>query len=299
MEISYEILWFDDQPDSIREDRDGVEDFLKEFGIEPKISIITTPVDQSIPDLVKDPELDILLVDYRMDDMDGAQLVHQIRTTDHVYLPVIFYSSLGIEDILKAVYDTQLDGVYITDRNYLVQKFKDVALSLLNKEHTPKRTRGLLMEEVSEIDAKFKDIYDHIWRKLPENHKQNLTNYLKNIIEERAKGAEKRLKQFPTHPRDFSHHMSDKFLSPSYDTHTRWRVVCKMLEYLGYDSGNREILKDFKPLLLDPRNIYAHRTKQELREKHSEKQCVRIRREIRRQLDNVNHIIADTISDFQ
>ena len=308
MKISYKILWIDDQLDHIEEDRMGVEEFLEKFGILADISIITNSIDQSISDLTREhisnnPELDILLVDYHMPDLKGDELVSQIRNTDHVYLPVIFYSARGIEEILQAAYEARLDGVYFTDRLYLIRKFQEVALSLLNREHTPKRIRGLLMEEVSEIDAKFKDIYDHVWEKLPENSKQNLVRYLKNIIAERAKNANNTLDNFPAHPRDFSHHMGDKFLSPSYDTHTRCRVVCKMLEYLGYDRDNREVLKEFhfhqgEDSLLELRNRYAHRTRQELQENHSVDECIKVRQEIRRQQDNIDRIV-DSVSSSQ
>lgn len=303
MKISYKILWIDDQLDHIEEDRIGAEEFLEQFGIHADISTVTNPADQSIPDSVekhiRNPELDLLLVDYHMDGMNGAELVDRIRNTDSVYLPVIFYSARDIEDILKAAYDAQLDGVYITHRNQLIGKFRKVVQSLLKKEHTTKRTRGLLMEEVSEIDARFKAIYESVWEKLSEDNRQKLIQYLKNIIADQAKNAEKKSEKFPADLESFSRHMDEKFLSPSYDTFTRWRIVCKMLEYMEYDSGNREILKEFKNRLLDLRNTYAHRTKQELQENHSEDQCVEIRREIRRQLDNVNHIIANTVSDLQ
>ena len=55
--------------------------------------IVTNLEGQSIPDLVSNQELDILLVDYHMDGMNGDELVQEIRNREHVYLPVIFYSS--------------------------------------------------------------------------------------------------------------------------------------------------------------------------------------------------------------
>ena len=325
MKISYKILWIDDELGSIKDDRRNVEDFLEEFGIHADISIITNSVDQSILkdfleefgihadisiitdsmdqsilDLVRkhidNPELDILLVDYHMKGMDGDKLVSQIRNTDHVYLPVIFYSSSSIEVILKAAYDAQLDGVYITHRDHLTQKFENVARSLLNKEHTTKRTRGLLMEEVSEIDAKFKDVYEQAWGKLTEGNRDKLTNYLKEIVEKQAQYANNKSKEFPNDTTAFSSHMDKEFLSKSYDTYTRWRVVRKMLNYLEYDDlSSRNILKRFGPQeedsLLNLRNIYAHNTRLKLEESHSDEKCVEIRRELRHQQSNIDRIV--------
>lgn len=300
MKTSYKILWIDDQPNSIVDDQKDVTDFLEEFGIRADISVITASDDETILDLIRDPiknpELDILLVDYHMKGMDGDELVNEIRNTDHVYLPVVFYSSSRIDIISEAVHAARLDGVYITNRDYLIQKFKDVAQSLLNKEHTTKRTRGLLMEGVSEIDAKFKDIYERVWEKLTEENKQKLTEYLKKIIVERAEKTKKKSEEFPTDLGVFSSHMDSEFLSKSYDTHTRWRVVRKMLDYLGYDLNIREILKEFgltkEGALLNLRNDYAHATREKLEEGHSSGKCVEIRRELRRQQSNIDHILA-------
>ena len=299
MKTSYKILWIDDEPGSIREDQENVETFLEKFGIYADISVIAPSEDESASVLIRghieNPELDILLVDYHMEGMDGDELVRQIRYTDHVYLPVIFYSSSGIDAILKAAYDAQLDGVYFTDKNYIIQKFEEVALSLLNKEHTTKRTRGLLMEGVSEIDAKFKDVYRQVWEKLTEKDKRNLIKNLEDIIAGKAKDANKRLDRFPTDLKGFSSHMDNEFLSKSYDTYTRWRVVSKMLEYVGYNLDSREILKEFglqeEGKLLKLRNTYAHTTRQELQKSHSTEKCVEIRRELRRQQSNIDHIV--------
>ena len=295
MKITYKILWIDDELDSIEEDKRGIEDFLEKFGIQSDISIITNSEEQSIPglvdDCINDPEIDILLVDYHMDDMDGAELISKIRNTDHVYLPVIFYSAYGIEDVRKAAYEARLDGVYIADRNHLIRKFGEVARSLLNKEHTTKRIRGLLMEEVSEMDAKFKDIYDYVWEELSEENRQALISYLKNIVVERVENAKDKLGKFPTDLEDFSGHMKRRFLSKLYDTYTRWRIVRKMLGYLDGDfSDDQEILKDFKRLL-DERNTYAHSTIEELQEKHSKDECIKIRRDVRHQQDNIDRIL--------
>ncbi len=297
MKIAYKILWIDDELDSIKEDKRDIENFLEEFGIQSDISVITNSEEQSIPELVdwhinNDPEIDILLVDYHMEGMNGAKLISKIRNTDHVYLPVIFYSALGLERVLKAAYDDKLDGVYITHRDYLVGKFSEVARSLLNKEHTTKRTRGLLMEEVSEMDAKFKHIYDYVWEKISEENRQALYKYVtKEIVTGWPKSAKKKSEKFPTDFKDFSAHMKENFFTTLYDTYTRWRIVSRMLRYLDDDlSDDQEILKDFEQLLKQ-RNTYAHSNRKELQEKHSKEECVRIRRKVRHQQDNIDRIL--------
>ena len=79
MKISYKILWIDDEPTLIEEDRRAIEEFLEKYGIRADISTVTKLEAQSISSLVSNPELDILLVDYHMDGMDGAELVDELR----------------------------------------------------------------------------------------------------------------------------------------------------------------------------------------------------------------------------
>ncbi|MCY4325971.1 MAG: response regulator, partial [Rhodobacteraceae bacterium] len=148
MKTSYNILWIDDEPNNTQPDQIDITEFLEEFGIYADIKLVEAPPDGSIHDRIKDnlsnPELDILIVDYHMNGLSGDELVHLIRNTDHVYLPVIFYSSSPEEEIFDAVCTKRLDGVYIANRRFLMDKFKDVVRSLLNKEQTTKQTRGLL-----------------------------------------------------------------------------------------------------------------------------------------------------------
>jgi len=301
MKLSYEILWIDDELDSIEDDRRHIIDFLDDFGIQANISPITNSenhsIDQSIQEKINNPNLDILLVDYHMENIDGAELVRHIRA-EHVYLPVIFYSSSPLEILLRAAYEAQLDGVYIAERISLTQKFENVAKSLLNKEHTIKRIRGLLMEEVSEIDEKLKNIYHKIWDGLSDDDRGKLMQYLKDdIIKERAKRAHKTLEDFPTTIDDFSQHMGDKFLSKSYDTYTRCRIVNKMLEFIKNDLGDQEdVFKEFfspKNSINHLRNTYAHTPLRQLEQDHSLENCVKIRKELRRQLNNIDRIIDD------
>jgi len=302
MKLTYNILWIDDDLDSIEEDQRSITEFLEDFGIYANISPLTNSEDQSIDDLLSEhlsnPDLDILLVDYMMEDMDGAKLVDLIRNTKHVYLPVIFYSSSPLEVLLQAAYDAQLDGVYIAQRDFLIQKFQDVANSLLNKEHTIKRVRGLLMEEVSEFDEKLNDIYHKIWTGLSDDHKETLMLYLKeSIVQKRAESANQRFEDFPTNIDDFSQHMSSQFLSKSYDTYTRCRIVNKMLGFMNKDFGDRkQIFKEFftngnRDSINHLRNTYAHTPLQQLQQSHSLENCVSIRKELHRQLSNIDRII--------
>jgi CheY-like chemotaxis protein len=304
MKTAYNILWIDDEPTSIDTDQEDVKDYLEEFGIRADISFVEAPADGSIKERLehhlKDPELDLLLVDYHMEGLSGDQLIKLIRETDHIYLPVIFYSSSAVNDLLDAVRTAEIDGVYIANRDLLINKVKEVVGSLLVKEQTVKQVRGLLMEGVSEIDAQFNEIFQRRWMKLDVNQKQAILDYLKGILADRAKSTAKMVEAFPTDVEAFSQHIEEKFLTAFYDTKTRWRLTRKILELLELPEKDMAELKKFasnpngvKPLN-DVRNDYAHKTRKLLEPEHTPAKCVEIRRAIRAQSANIDVILGST-----
>lgn len=302
MKTAYNILWIDDEPTSIDTDQEDVKDYLEEFGIRADISFVEAPADGSIKERLehhlKDPELDLLMVDYHMEGLSGDQLVKLIRETDHIYLPVIFYSSSAVNDLLDAVRTAEIDGVYIANRALLINKVKEVVGSLLVKEQTVKQVRGLLMEGVSEIDAQFNEIFQRRWMKLDANQKQAILDYLKGILADRAKSAAKTVEAFPADVEAFSQHIEEKFLTAFYDTKTRWRLTRKILELLELPDKDMAELKKFASMpngvkpLNDVRNDYAHKTRKLLEPEHNPAKCVEIRKAIRAQNANIDAILG-------
>lgn len=302
MKISYNILWIDDEPNSVDTDQEDVKDYLEEFGIRADINFVEAPADGSIKERLehhlKDPDLDLLMVDYHMEGLKGDQLVRLIRDTDHIYLPVIFYSSSTVSDLLDAVREAELDGVYIANRNALINKVKEVVRSLLVREQTVKQVRGLLMEGVSEIDAQFYEIFQKFWAGLSKDQRASISTYLKGIMDDRVKSAAIRAKKLPADPKKFDEHIIAEFLTPSYDTYTRWRLIKKVLELVGHTEDDLTELKKFavKPdgekTLNGLRNDYAHKSRKLLSEEHNDARCIEIRRALRSQSANVDAILG-------
>jgi CheY-like chemotaxis protein len=302
MKTAYNILWIDDEPTSVDTDREDVKEYLEEFGIRADINFVEAPADGSIKERLehhlKDPELDLLMVDYHMDGLSGDQLVRLIRETDHIYLPVIFYSSSTVSDLLDAVRAAELDGVYIANRDLLINKVKEVVGSLLVKEQTVKQVRGLLMEGVSEIDAQFNEIFQRRWSMLQAEHKQTVLDYLKTILAGRVKSAAKKVENFPSDAEGFNQHITKEFLTSSYDTYTRWRLTGKILELTNQPVEDLDELKNFaempdgKKSLNGLRNDYAHISRKLLEAEHDTEKCIKIRQALRTQNANIDAILG-------
>ncbi len=287
--------------DSVEDDIEYVENFLESKGIKPFIQKVesteSTDVHKGISDTINNPNLDLLVIDYLMPGIDGKRLIQLIRESNHVFLPVIFYSSAGIDQLMAAVSDAKLDGVYLANRAMVKNKLQTVITSLLRKEQTSKRTRGLLMEGVSEIDANLDQVLTGIWNKMTPDQRVQLIAYFKKKLSDRAKSTSKSHETFPTTVEAFWQHASQKFVSSEYDTYTRWRVLKQGFELIGFTNDSTKIFEelfnrqDNQKALATLRNEYGHQSRAKLEESHDEEKCISIRLEVRRQLGNLEEML--------
>ncbi len=304
MNTQYTILWVDDDETSTEPDQADVTDLLDGYGIETIINFVAGTDGESptaaFHEYLDNSELDLIIVDFHMPGLGGDELVQSIRKSSNVYLPVIFYSSAGIDAVKDAVRKRSLDGVYIADRDHLIVKITDVVKSLLNKEQTTKRTRGMLMEGVSEIDATMKDVFESAWELLNRDQRSAIADKVKNMVRDRAKDVQKTVDVFPSEDKFFDH-MKSNFMR-GYDTRTRWRILLSVLRDAQLDEGLLSELKKFchtddsNKSLNDTRNLYAHTTRAKLSLQHSTETCVDIRLKLRSQTSNLLVIARELAS---
>ncbi|MBR0689424.1 response regulator [Bradyrhizobium manausense] len=303
MKTEYDIIWVDDDLETVADDINDTKEFFEKVGIEARIQTFEGGR-SDLHDLVKaglaNPELDLIVVDFMMDGMNGRQLIDAIRTSDHIFLPVVFYSSAGSERLHQEAAAAALDGVYISSRDRVRRKIEEVVTSLLRKEQTTKRTRGLLMEGVSEIDANFGQLFHGLWSKLPDGEKDNVVAYFNEKLGERVASAAKAQKDLPAEREAFMKSMENSFVSAAYDTSMRWKILKKMLTLAKrHDEDSSKVffrLFDDPKAIVQMRNNYGHRTRVELEKDHTEEKCIAIRRELRAQTANLVGMIKGVSS---
>ena len=302
MKTEYHIIWVDDELESVMDDMRDVEEFFEKHGIKAHIKTYQAEETANIHTVIRNdlnnPELDLIVVDFMMDGMDGRQLINAIRESGHIFLPVVFYSAAGTEKLHQEAAKSALDGVYISSRDRVRRKIEEVATSLLRKEQTTKRTRGLLMEGVSEIDANFGQLFRRVWAKLNDEQKGDVVKYFKKKVDERAKDTAKASKEFPTEVGAFRELMEESFVSAGFDTSTRWKIIKKMLELSGHNADSISVflrLFEQTPTALVPlRNNYGHKTRAQLEGDHNQEKCVAIRLELRAQMSNLEKMIKES-----
>ena len=298
MKTSYQILWIDDELEFLNEYEIPIRAFLDEHGI--KLETIEISQEdtnfEKIESEIDKPDLDIIMIDFSLGGTTGDLVIDNIRKK-YQYLPVIFYSGREIEELYAAVSEYKLDGVYIAHRDFLVKKATDVIKSLIKKEQSTKRTRGLLLEGVSEIDARLSRIIVYSWNQINSDcQRQFLDFYHEEKLYPRVNNRFRRNTSFPSNPAEFGRHIRERMHTGWYGTPIRCRIAIKLLQIRGIDQRRIEVLSKLihdngqDVSLNSLRNDYAHKTREQLESDHSEERCINIRRMLRSQLENIESI---------
>lgn len=318
MKTEYKILWIDDEHDHVRGDVRNIKSFLDNYGIELIVKdIVVTPdncptKEQSFSDAISDIDLDMVFIDFHMPEEGDAIISYIRKTLHHYHLPILFYT--GDDDPetkLTKIFSESLlaesnflnisDGIYFCDRDHITEKAKLILTSLLAKDSKPQRGRGLLMDRVSEIDAKIIASLKQHWHEVPE---ANRAGILKKVLHKLATRKSRSQDLFEkmndkTYEEVISHLISN---DRAIDTHFRAEMLREMLKCIAEKAPIGQILSSFynsssdsdqPKCLVDLRNDYAHKTANEINASHDEGQCKYIRTETRRHLLNLKQLLGE------
>lgn len=133
---------------------------------------------------------------------------------------------------------------------------------------------------------------------MTEEKKEHLVNYVRKIVSKKRKDLRKLEQNLPVGIEEFENAMMNDFHTAKFDTMSRWKIAKKILEEVNLDQEYREIFLEFaseRHKEVSPlnaiRNLYAHKTRAELENEHTEEMCIEIRRKITKQQDNLENIL--------
>lgn len=202
MDISYKILWYEDNQDWYKGMNKRVEKIIKEFNLIPQIDYKKTP-EINIEE-IQSQNYDLILVDYKLTNIknvktgvNGDKVIENIRNGE-IYTDVIFYSEdgKGLKDAFKK---KELEGVFITTRDtqQFVNKVKDIAYKNLRRSISPVNLRGIVMDNTSEFDTEMKEIILKSWECLDEKQQSKLNKYIKeDLLEKSIESSNKKYEKY-------------------------------------------------------------------------------------------------------
>ncbi|MEN9307728.1 MAG: hypothetical protein RL173_1660 [Fibrobacterota bacterium] len=155
MRLDFNVLWVDDQPDSVAAQITSIESKMAAEGFEfiPRQCASIEQMESAISEDVFTDEIDLILVDWDLGDgMHGEDAIERIRRIIQ-YKDVVFYSGqASVVELRQKAYERQLEGVYCASRIDLVDEVIGVFDSLIKKVLDLDHTRGIVMGATSDID---------------------------------------------------------------------------------------------------------------------------------------------------
>jgi len=160
MRIKYNILWIEDQQDWIDTTEIFFKTKLEELGFKLEKEILKNS------DLIDDKiasngfsDFDLILIDFKLGNSDTGNLIIDKIRKNEIFTDVLFYSQdfTLVKESLASMY---LEGVYISDRNDIVDKFEKVMKTTIKKIQEVNTLRGLIMAETSEMDFLMEEILE-------------------------------------------------------------------------------------------------------------------------------------------
>ena len=247
MNLTYKILWFEDQKDFVDVYINDLKKYIEEFGfkfINPHVE-----TDNSNANTINYSEYDLILMDYKLSDGNkGDSIINRIRELN-IFTEIVFYSSSELEELRLTVQKNSLDGVFCVSRREaaFLPKVKDIIKLTLKKVLDLNALRGIVMATVSDYDEKMLEIIDLYKKHLGEEKSIIFMEERKNNLEKSIIDRAEKVKKMD---------ISDFHKDYSFDTSHKWRTVLNIVK----DQLPKlvDLTKLFKKDIIDIRNPLAH-----------------------------------------
>lgn len=184
MNVSFKILWFEDEPDWAGMEKMRIISILKEHELKPIIHM-KTGEDFDIRE-IQGNEYDLILVDYMLeDDTKGDEIVSAIRQNS-ILTDVLFYSSQEL-NMISAIAKKfpAIDGVYFTQRDYTIftEKAKRLISKIVRRSEDIVNLRGFVLDNSSDFELRIKEILNFCWEKFGVSERRQLEDKLNSLLD--------------------------------------------------------------------------------------------------------------------
>lgn len=257
MNLQYSILWIENDYDWVDSIDDEIKDFLIDMGFNPSITLHA----KEDADMYND--YDLILMDMALEDAkSGDMLIKEIRN-HNIFSDVVFYTGGGVRTIREKANTLGLEGVYFADRQTnFIDKVKTIILTTIKKVQDLNNIRGLVMDEVSQLDKQMEDIIYYYFVEKETDERKKL--FHKKITSDIEKSAKRKLEN-DNCDKKCEHIWRNKDLkdiipSVAFDTNQKAHTINAILEKEGidFDLKRDNFYKSYSNDVITMRNNLAH-----------------------------------------
>ncbi len=259
MRLDFNVLWVDDQPRAIDAQRIAIKNRMEDEGFEFKPTLCTSLKDlqDQVTDAVFDDQVDLILVDWNLGGEDrGEAAILQIREKIR-FKDVIFYSGENnAKKLRQLAFDNNLEGVFCSSREDLVDEVIGVFDSLVKKVLDLDHTRGIVMGATSDIDYMIRDCIEAMFEKISSEHRDKMAAKTLAVVEERLTKSQNQLSNLKANPQ-----VSAMFKAHNIVTANDWLRTLKRVISLAEFNELSEmdgVLTEYMNDVVPKRNSLGH-----------------------------------------
>lgn len=258
MDLYYRVLWIENDSDWAESIEEDIQEFVEDKGFIFEKKLIAQKEED-----IRYNMYDLILMDLNLaSSPTGDNLIQQIRELG-VFTNVIFYSASGIEEIRNKGKEKALEGVYYSGRNekLFLDKVKAVIETTIKKVEDLSNLRGLVMAEVSELDAMMDSIVvkyfctpdrlDVFHKKITENREKWLHKNLESTDSSCEKKCTLSLRKLPI-----------ESIAGSIDSSQKAHAIHELLKDINADNhlhvDNKNFMNNYNAEIISVRNNLAH-----------------------------------------
>lgn len=261
MNTIFTLAWFEDDDGWYKITEDEVKANLINRNFKPDIVRFKSVDVENINKECATKSFDLILADLGLLDGEnsGAKAIVTMREK-HILADALFYSSKGVDGLEKAMQSEILEGVYRVNRNGPLFKIKLDSLinKIVKRSENIINIRGLLMDTVSEFDAKLRETIQKYFSICNEDERNYINEYAYSKVVEQAKRIKKKCEEIK----------GDGFYLSANDLHYIDSYKLSMIINKIFEEKYAECIEmkgfheNYKSIILEERNRLAHAKKE-------------------------------------
>ena len=251
MNLTFGVCWIEDQANE--ELKASVEETIRQNGFEPEVELVVSEEDiQSFARRQQHfQDYDLILLDLELGQgRQGDELAPIVRRHFRS-TPIVFYSAVTERDLRDRMAKKDVDGVYCTDRRFLVARVGQLVSDLTPTLNRLSGMRGLAAQVVAECDEEFRRILIH----LSDIH-GNESEIIQSLRAAVARSHERQAQQTQS-----INSLRDLLATPAISSSLLFKEVRRVLKDTDPSEDVREAslsIRRYSSLVLERRNILSH-----------------------------------------
>ena len=261
MKLKYRILWIENEQDWVESIEDQIQDYLEDLGFLYERKLIGKEEKN-----IAYNDYDLILMDLNLADQpNGAELISKIRDLG-TYTDVVFYSSMGIDELRAKGKEKELEGVYYSGRTpetSFVNKVKTIIDSTIKKVQDLNNLRGLVMAEVSELDSRMTSLIEKYF--IEKGNETKTATFKKHLVDDIEKATKNKLSKSEQCDKLCKHKWNGLTINEivkdrDFEASRKARAVKLIIEgeKYSYKAKNGNFYEDYRIDMLNMRNQLAH-----------------------------------------